>query len=322
MTQAQPLSWVVGRGGLLGQHMQATLSRRGPLWSAPRAVPWGRHEAVDALQRQAGEFLRAASGGPWQMVWAAGAGVTGADRAALEMEQAYLQATVEALSARHTAGAGAVFFASSAGAVYAGVGAPPYDENSPVRPLAPYGEVKLQSEQMLTTWAARSGTPVFIGRIANLYGPGQNLLKAQGLISQICRAGLTGQPVRIFVPMDTLRDYIFVPDCTELIADGLEHLRSSSEAAGGPVVVTKNLATLRPLTIGAVLGETRRIFKRAPRVVVGTSLAARFQARDLSLRSVVWPHLDRRSLTPLPVGVSSTLADLQRSLQGGSRGHQ
>jgi len=315
VNQGPPLSWVVGRGGLLGQHMQATLRQRAPMWSGTAAVPWGRVEAQVVLRRQAGEFLQAAANGPWQVVWAAGAGVTGADRAALAMEQSYLRATLEVLGAAPTPGAGAVFFASSAGAVYAGVSAPPYDENSPVRPLAPYGEAKLASERMLARWAAENGTPVFIGRIANLYGPGQNLAKAQGLISQICRAGLTGQPVSIFVPLDTLRDYIFAPDCAEMIADGLERLRSSANGAAGPVVVTKNLATLRPLTIGAILGETRRIFKRTPRVVLGASPAARFQARDLSLRSVVWPQLDRRALTPLPVGVSATLADLRRRLQ-------
>ena len=322
MKQGQPLSWVVGRGGLLGQHVQGALTRRTRMWSPTESVPWGDAVAETVLRRQAREFLQAATGGPWQVVWAAGAGVTGADQATLAIEHTYLRTTLEVLAAADTPSAGGFFFASSAGAVYAGVSAPPYDENSQVRPLAPYGEAKLEAEQILTKWAADIGTPVFIGRIANLYGPGQNLAKSQGLISQICRAGLTGQPISIFVSLDTLRDYIFAPDCAEMIADGLEQLRSCSEATAGALVVTKNLATLRPLTIGAVLGETRRIFKRAPRIVVGTSPAAKFQARDLSLRSVVWPNLDRRSLTPLPVGVSATLADLRRRLQDGGPSRQ
>jgi UDP-glucose 4-epimerase len=41
------------------------------------------------------------------------------------------------------------------------------------------------------------------------------------------------------------------------------------------------------------------------------------QARDLSLRSRVWPELDRRTLTPLPAGIAATAADLQRKLQAG-----
>jgi UDP-glucose 4-epimerase len=82
-------------------------------------------------------------------------------------------------------------------------------------------------------------------------------------------------------------------------------------------VVTKILASQRAITIGAVLGEMRRIFKRPPRIVLGASGVAAMQAKDLSLRSRVWPEVDRRALTPLPAGISATAADLQRQLQAG-----
>jgi len=64
----------------------------------------------------------------------------------------------------------------------------------------------------------------------------------------------------------------------------------------------------------------RRIFKSPPRIVVGASAVSAMQARDLSLRSRVWPELDRSSLTPFPVGVASTAADLLRLLQLGGVG--
>jgi UDP-glucose 4-epimerase len=162
-----------------------------------------------------------------------------------------------------------------------------------------------------------------VGRIANLYGPGQNLGKAQGLISQICRTNLTGQPLSIYVSLDTLRDYLFAPDCAALIVDGLARLRSESSATPSvtsSVMVTKVLASQRAITVGAVLGEMRRIFKRSPRIVLGSSAGSAAQARDLSLRSRVWPELDRRTLTPFPVGVANTSADLLRRLQQGAVG--
>ena len=84
-------------------------------------------------------------------------------------------------------------------------------------------------------------------------------------------------------------------------------------------MVTKILASQRAITIGAVLGEVRRIFKTAPRIVLGASAVSAVQARDLSLRSRVWPELDRRTLTPLPAGIAATAADLQRKLQAGWR---
>jgi UDP-glucose 4-epimerase len=196
------------------------------------------------------------------------------------------------------------------------VGAPPYDESSPVRPLAAYGQAKLDGEALVTAWSQRTGTPSLIGRIANLYGPGQNLGKGQGLISQICRTHLTGQPLSIYVSLDTLRDYLFAPDCARLIVAGLARLRQE-DSSTRPLVVTKILASQRAITIGAVLGEMRRIFKRSPRIVLGASGVAAMQAKDLSLRSRVWTEVDRRALTPLPAGISATAADLQRQLQAG-----
>jgi UDP-glucose 4-epimerase len=135
------------------------------------------------------------------------------------------------------------------------------------------------------------------------------------LISQICRSHLSGQPLSIYVSLDTLRDYFFAPDCARLIVSGLARLRQDE-----PTVVTKILASQRAITIGAVLGEVRRIFKSRPRIVLGASAVSAMQARDLSLRSRVWPELDRASLTPFPVGVAATAADLLRRLQLGAVG--
>jgi UDP-glucose 4-epimerase len=271
------------------------------------------------LRQDAAEFLRVAGDRAWSVAWCAGAGITGTSPEALRLELGALRSTLEALAAASRGRDGAFFFASSAGGVYAGVGAPPYDESSPVSPLAPYGQAKLDAEALVADWSRSSGIPSLIGRISNIYGPGQNLGKAQGLISQICRSHLTGQPLSIYVSLDTLRDYLFAPDCGSLIVAGLARLRQD-DGATRPGVVTKILASQRAITIGAVLGEMRRIFKSSPHIVLGASPSSSMQARDLSLRSRIWPELDRASLTPFPVGVAATSADLLRRLQAGAVG--
>lgn len=315
-----PLTWVIGRGGLLGQSLETALETAfgtTVLWRPPEPISWlaPGAGALD-LRRKVGEFLRVAGGRPWSVAWCAGAGVTGTPAIALQLELAALRETLDSLAGAPRGSDGAFFFASSAGGVYAGVGAPPYDESSPVHPLGAYGQAKLDAETLVADWSHATGTPSLIGRIANLYGPGQNLAKAQGLISQICRSHLTGQPVSIYVSLDTLRDYFFAPDCAGMIVEGLARLRQD-QSMTQPGVVTKIMASQRAITIGAVIGEMRRIFKRSPRVVLGASPVSAMQARDLSLRSRVWPELDRRLLTPLPVGISATAADLQRKLQAG-----
>jgi UDP-glucose 4-epimerase len=171
----------------------------------------------------------------------------------------------------------------------------------------------VEAEALVTEWSERTGAPTLIGRIANLYGPGQNIDKAQGLISQMCRSHLLGTPLSVYVSLDTLRDYLYAPDCAGLITDSMARLRE--RAGTGPALVTKILASQRAITVSAVIGEMRRLFKSPPRIVVAASATTSLQARDLSLRSRIWPDLDRRALTPFPVGVATTAADLLRRLQ-------
>ncbi|HET7802090.1 MAG TPA: NAD(P)-dependent oxidoreductase [Humibacillus xanthopallidus] len=324
MTVGQPpLTWVVGAGGLLGQHVVAALRGRAPVLDAPR-VPWDDpEEAARVLGDTARQLLAAAGEGPWQVIWCAGAGVTGSSVASFETEHRFLVTALDGLRGTpEQASRGVFFLASSAGGIYAGAGASPYDEFSPVRPLAPYGWAKLRAEQTVTDWAA-GGASVVIGRIANLYGPGQNLDKPQGLVSQLCAAHLERRPSSIWVSLDTLRDYLYAPDCAQMVLDCLDRARSERTAPGvvgaataeEPHVVTKILATQRAITIGAVIAELRRIFRRRPSIILGASPVSAMQSRDLSLRSRVWPELDRRTLTTFPAGVSATLHDLQVHLQ-------
>lgn len=49
-------------------------------------------------------------------------------------------------------------------------------------------------------------------------------------------------------------------------------------------------------------------------MVEGASPQARVQARDLSMRSVVWADLDERPLRPLPAGMNEIWLDLHAHL--------
>ena len=71
------------------------------------------------------------------------------------------------------------------------------------------------------------------------------------------------------------------------------------------------LASEQSTTIGAVLGDLHRITRRRPPVVLGTSANARFQVRDLRLRSVAWPPTAALARTPMIAGIAATLASLR-----------
>lgn len=289
---------IVGSGGLLGSAVQRRLS------GAQRAaVPWGTDEAgpaldaaARALMERAGDHTR-----PWGVLWCAGAGVNGTSQEALEREvaefHAFLTSLVDAAGDRR----GGLFLASSAGGVYAGSQHPPFTERHATAPLSPYGEAKLAMEEAART--AFAGTPhgLAVGRIANLYGPGQNLGKMQGLISHICRALATDQPLNLFVPIDTIRDYIYVDDAADMAIGMLDHVIDSDTRD-----VTKIMASGRGVTIGELIGLARVIAKRRPPVVYAASPLASYQSSDLRLRSVVLPELDDLVQTPLDAGLAAT----------------
>ena len=329
MIGAPPLVWIVGRGGLLGGAIDDlwSVDSKVVFWSPDAPVRW-TDERVAAAQLIDGAhtFLRLASTErrPWRILWCAGAGVvaTGADALAGEtrLNVAFLVGLGDALDlgvARDLPGA--YFLASSAGGVYGGSASPPpYDENSPVGAISPYGREKLAQESAADDFARASDVPTLIGRISNLYGPGQDVSKPQGLISQIGRAALRRRAVSIYVSLDTIRDYLFVADAAVLITRAIERLEI--EAAVGPRrqpgAVVKVIASEMDSTVASVLAAWRQVLPRAPGVALAANPAAHLQPRCLSFRSVVWPDL-RIEPVPLPTGVHAVLQDQLRRLRAG-----
>jgi UDP-glucose 4-epimerase len=309
------ISWVVGRG-LLGRTVERALASRGEIWTTEDKLRWDdagvlRRQLADAVR----SFATAAGEQTWQVAWCAGAGVVASTGPGLHDEEAALATLLEQLAVAMGARApGAVFVASSAGGVYAGSVDPPFTESSEPRPLSPYGETRLRQEAQARAWASATGVPVVIGRIANLFGPGQDITKPQGLISQLAAAMLRRRPISLYVPLDTIRDYLFVPDCADLVVAALERARTAQ--AGGPVV-TKILASGQGITVASVLAELRRVLHRRPQVSLATSPLSQLQALDLRFRSEVWPDLDRRPLTPFPVAVHALVRDVEQQLRAG-----
>ncbi|MBJ7454432.1 MAG: NAD-dependent epimerase/dehydratase family protein [Thermoleophilia bacterium] len=323
----QPLTWVVGRGGLLGRQVELCLAGTG-LWRPAAHVPWSDEDAAAAiLAGEAERFLSAAGahGGPWRILWCAGAGVVATPPEALAQETRLVERALADLAARlaerpGVADRGTVMLASSAGGVYAASpGRQPFDEESPVCALAPYGREKLAQEDLFRALGARAGVDVLIGRFSNLYGPGQSLDKPQGLISHIGRAALRREPVSIYVSLDTIRDYLFAPDAGRMVVAALARMEDEREGRGAPATVVKVFASEVETTIASVLGAWRRALGRPPLVALAARPATGLQPRLLSFRSRVWPEVLGRP-TLLSLGVEAVRRDqLARLLAGGLR---
>ena len=320
MTQpdpARPVTWVVGAGGLVGRHVVAACRAGGHEVMTTR-VPWGDEDAsVRSLADAETEFAKARAGRPWTLAWCAGAGVVATGEDALATEVRVFRRTVAALTASllgsEGTGDGVVFLASSAGGLYAGSTAPPFDESSDPAPLVAYGRAKLAMEQEVRALAVATGVRGVLGRLSNVYGPGQTLGKPQGLLSQLCLADATGRPLPVFVSTDTIRDYVYAADAGRMVERSVALARREPPGT----VVTKVLASGRPVTVGYLLSEARRVFHRPLRTIpVGGASAG--QVLDLRLESRVWPEVDALAATPLAAGLARTSADVRaRVVSGG-----
>jgi UDP-glucose 4-epimerase len=306
-----PALLVIGGGGLLGSAVRRRCRLEG-IELVPVAPPWDDPAQASAVLRDAAIEM---VGRPrWAAAWCAGVGTVGASAEDLEVEQQVFGRFLDDLTGLVSgAASGALFVASSAGALYAGSTRPPFTESTPPIPQSPYGHSKVEIEALASAFAERSGVPVLIGRITNLYGPGQDLSKPQGVISHLCRSNATRQALSVYVSLDTLRDYLFVDDAASMIVEALCTLHDRPPGPGHGAIV-KILASHQPATLGAVLGEFRRVIKRRPLIALGTSSGPP-QPLDLRVRSEVWPELDRLATTPLASGLWTTAQDIAERLR-------
>jgi len=292
------------------------------MWRPSGGFTWHDQETLEQeLSLACRTFAEEVGTSSWQVAWCAGAGVVASDSMDLERETRALARLLKALTNElcgQGRSSGSLFLASSAGGLYAGGKRPPFDEDSPVAPISPYGWAKLEQESLARQWSMETGTPLLIGRLSNLYGPGQKLSKAQGLITHMCQRIIARQPLVLYVPLDTIRHYLFAKDAGWLVADGIARLHlEASQAAATPTVV-KVLASAQPTTVSTLLAQLRSITKRPVSVITAVSPNSGRQPRDLRMASRVWPDLDRRPMTSLSEGMRSVLAEILESSARGS----
>ena len=310
------LIWVVGSGGLLGSRLGRAFFAEVPMarsWNC--VVPyftWGDttmlasqlREAVASFAREVRRNSRA-----WAVIWAAGAGVVGTPEPALAAESRALDLLLGALDlhlGRDESPRGFIFLASSAGGTYGSCTDQPITEASACYPISAYGRYKLCQEALLQAWAYRRPHVSYtIGRISNLYGPGQNLRKPQGLISRISWRLIYRRPIHIYVSLDTIRDYLYVDDCAVQVARCLIAWVRQGDCAEHRSCSMKILASEQPTSVAQIIGAFARIAaKHQPKVISAPTALSTQQPRRLAFRSVVEPNLAGIARTRLEIGIS------------------
>lgn len=301
------LVWVIGAGGLFGSAVVRIATERGDSVLISSGVPWHDTERAEAhLRGDRDRFTAWVDQTPsvqaWAIIWCAGSATTASAAAEFAEEGRAFESFMSMMSqGLPQTSRGRVLVVSSAGGVYAGSSPAPFSASTPPSPIGAYGRLKVEQEDV----AGRILSPfvdVIIARISNLYGPGQDLGKLQGVISQLCSAGITKQPVSIFVSLDTLRDFIYVDDAARLAFHWLD--------VGGRGVTTRVIASGTSTSLGRIIALANDIIRSRVPIAYGLHASASLQSRDMRLTPDADGVTATFPRTPLPVGIRAVYLDL------------
>ena len=213
---------VTGGAGFIGSHVVDALLARGDEVHVVDNLATGRRENVDAAAtlyehdiREPLDALFAEIRPEAVVHLAAQADVgTSVERPVFDAEVNVL-GTLNVLEAARAHEA-QIVFSSTGGAIYGDVDGPA-GEDSPRRPLSPYGASKLAAEGYLATWIELYAARHVTLRFANVYGPRQ-LPKLEGGVVAIFLDRLrVGEPVTIYGDGEQTRDWIYVSDIVDAV---------------------------------------------------------------------------------------------------------
>ncbi|HET6793804.1 MAG TPA: NAD-dependent epimerase/dehydratase family protein [Acidimicrobiales bacterium] len=116
-------------------------------------------------------------------------------------------------------GAGRLAFASTNAVVGSAGEDTVIDENSPLRPLTPYGATKAAAESLICAYRSAYGVAGTSLRLTNVYGPG--VWVKDGMVARLLRAARSGGGVSIYGDGRQVRDYVYLEDVVDAFVAAL-----------------------------------------------------------------------------------------------------
>jgi UDP-glucose 4-epimerase len=128
------------------------------------------------------------------------------------------------------------FVLASTNAVVGNVGTSTITEQSPLRPLTPYGATKAACEMLLSGYAGAYGMTTAALRFTNIYGPG--MAAKDSFVPRLMRAALSGGGVQVYGDGKQARDLVHVEDVATAIVTAWQRGFSGTAIIGAATSVT------------------------------------------------------------------------------------
>ena len=126
-------------------------------------------------------------------------------------------------------------------------------EESPMKPISPYGESKVKMEQKIREFALKDNIDCTILRFFNIYGIGQSSEYA-GVITKFIEKIRENKPIKIFGNGLQTRDFVAIHDVINAIHNALSYNKSGIfNIASGRITTIKDLAEQMILLSGKKL---------------------------------------------------------------------
>ena len=313
------IAWVVGGGGLLGQSLNAALAlnqikiykpQNRFSWDDKKSLNEELLNAIQSFSRWAKEEDR------WQIYWAAGIGNMHSTDGDLADETSTLAYFVELLISASSLklSKGSFIFSSSAGAIYAASTDKIIDENSLPATLNSYGLHKLEQEKLASRLAEiDKGITVLLARISTLFGIAQSSKKNQGLISEIARKAIRGDVIHIYVPLQTMRDYISADEVARAM------VMTTLSIEGKEAIFMKIIASEKSISIAEIIATYKRLLRKNIKVITKLSNSTAGYKKIVQFRSIRLAHIIPKSNLSLCSEVAK-LINHEKTIIGGGKG--
>lgn len=307
------LVWVIGSGGMLGQALVNELSQTEDILFKPAIkFNWANPaQACEQIKQVTHQFSKEASKNTWVIYWTAGIGTMHSSEEELQTETNLLDTLLNNLINDKSINlrSGKFIFASSAGAIYAGAQEGTITESTEPAPINAYGRTKLSQEAALKRLNQDGkGAAVVTCRISTLYGFKAKEGKQQGLIAEMVRRSLTNQVIHIYVPLETMRDYITPRDAATQMIDTAKHTEKTAD------IKIKIIASGVSTSVAEIIAILKRICKRNLRIVTQADTKKSQYQRVIQFQSEFGTSINQTIQTNLIEGVSYLAREIQKDI--------